>query len=92
MPNSFVLYQEQAMLTLNYAGIPMSECYAVIKAIAKKHPEKVKPLKDRFIEGFKNKIMQDDHIEEEKAASEPETDSENEPSDSTSVSKSENQE
>lgn len=67
-PYSYILYQEQTMNTLNYAGFPLDECYGIIKAIAKKHPEKVKPLKDRFIEGFKNKIMQDDHIEEEKAA------------------------
>lgn len=67
-PYSYILYQEQTMNTLNYAGFPLDECYGIIKAIAKKHPEKVKPLKDRFIEGFKNKIMQDDHIEEDKAA------------------------
>lgn len=66
-PYSFILYQEQTMNTLNYAGFPLDECYGIIKAIAKKHPEKVKPLKDRFIIGFKNKIMQDDDIEEEKA-------------------------
>ena len=66
-PYSYILYQEQTMNTLNYAGFPLDECYGIIKAIAKKHPEKVKPLKARFIEGFKNKIMQDDHIDEEKA-------------------------
>ena len=48
------------MNTLNYAGFPIDECYGIIKAIAKKHPEKVKPLKERFITGFKDKIMQDD--------------------------------
>lgn len=66
-PYSYILYQEQTMNTLNYAGFPLDECYGIIKAIAKKHPEKVKPLKARFIEGFKNKIMQDDHIDAEKA-------------------------
>ena len=44
------------MSVLNFAGFPMDECYGIIKAIAKKHPEKVKPLKSRFIEGFKKKI------------------------------------
>ena len=67
-PYSYILYQEQTMNTLNYAGFPLDECYGIIKAIAKKHPEKVKPLKDRFIEGFKNKIIQDDNVEPEKAA------------------------
>jgi DNA polymerase III alpha subunit len=60
-PQSFILYQEQTMNTLNYAGFPLDECYGIIKAIAKKHPEKVRPLKARFIEGFKSKIMEDDN-------------------------------
>ena len=44
------------MSVLNFAGFPMDECYGIIKAIAKKHPEKVRPLKSRFIDGFKEKI------------------------------------
>lgn len=67
LPQSFILYQEQTMNTLNYAGFPIDECYGIIKAIAKKHPEKVKPLKERFITGFKDKIMQDDGISADKA-------------------------
>lgn len=67
-PYSYILYQEQTMNTLNYAGFPLDECYGIIKAIAKKHPEKVKPLKDRFIEGFKNRIIQDEQVEPDKAA------------------------
>lgn len=66
-PYSYILYQEQTMNTLNYAGFPLDECYGIIKAIAKKHPEKVKPLKERFIEGFKNRIIQDDKVEPDKA-------------------------
>ena len=67
-PYSYILYQEQSMNTLNYAGFPLDECYGIIKAIAKKHPEKVRPLKSRFIEGFKKRIMEDDNIPEEEAA------------------------
>lgn len=66
-PYSYVLYQEQSMNTLNYAGFPLDECYGIIKAIAKKHPEKVKPLKERFVSGFKQRIIENDHIDEEKA-------------------------
>lgn len=55
-PYSYILYQETLMSVLNLAGFPMDECYGIIKAIAKKHPEKVRPLKARFIEGFKEKI------------------------------------
>lgn len=59
LPQSFILYQEQTMNTLNYAGFPIDECYGIIKAIAKKHPEKVRPLKERFINGFRDQIMED---------------------------------
>lgn len=67
MPQSFILYQEQMMNTLNYAGFPIDECYGIIKAISKKHPEKVHPLKTKFIEGFSAKIRLDDGIQPEKA-------------------------
>ena len=56
MPMSFVLYQEQEMAALNYAGISMSECYTAIKNIAKKRKEKVLAYHDVFIDGF-NKAM-----------------------------------
>lgn len=64
LPQSWILYQEQSMSVLSYAGFPMDECYGIIKAIAKKHPEKVRPLKDRFIEGFKKRIVTEEGIEE----------------------------
>ena len=67
LPQSFILYQEQSMSVLAYAGFPMDECYGIIKAIAKKHPEKVKPLKERFVAGFKQKIIADDNIPEKEA-------------------------
>lgn len=68
-PYSFVLYQEQTMNTLNYAGFPLDECYGIIKAIAKKHPEKVKPLKERFISGFREKILSEGDLTEPQADS-----------------------
>lgn len=67
VPQSWILYQEQSMSVLSYAGFPMDECYGIIKAIAKKHPEKVRPLKDRFIEGFKKRIVTEEGIEETQA-------------------------
>lgn len=66
-PYSFIMYQEQTMNTLNYAGFPLDECYGIIKAIAKKHPEKVKPLKSKFIDGFRERIIADEGIEKSKA-------------------------
>ena len=58
MPNSFVLYQESSMAVLNYAGIPMSECYEIIKNIAKKRVQKVLKYKEQFIAGFKDALIQ----------------------------------
>lgn len=57
MPNSFVLYQESSMSVLNYAGIPMSECYEIIKNIAKKRVQKVLKYKEQFLEGFKHALI-----------------------------------
>lgn len=67
LPVSFLFFQEQVMSVLNYAGFPMDTCYGIIKAIAKKHPEKVRPLKQKFIDGFKNKIIQDENLDESTA-------------------------
>lgn len=66
-PYSYMIYQENIMSVLHYAGFPMDQCYGIIKAIAKKHPEKVLPLKSKFIEGFKNRIIEDEKINEEEA-------------------------
>ncbi len=52
MTSSFILFQEQLMKTLQHAGFTAPESYAAIKAIGKKHPEKVLPLKQRFLEAF----------------------------------------
>lgn len=63
-PYSYMIYQENIMSVLHYAGFPMDQCYGIIKAIAKKHPEKVLPLKSQFIKGFKEKIIADENIDE----------------------------
>lgn len=67
LPVSFLFFQEQVMAVLNFAGFPMDECYSIIKAIAKKHPEKVKPLKSKFIDGFKNRLINDEGLTVEDA-------------------------
>jgi hypothetical protein len=67
MPNSFVLYQEQEMAALHYAGIPMSDCYTAIKNIAKKRAEKVMAYKETFISGFSKSIIEDEGKSEEEA-------------------------
>lgn len=67
-PYSFIMYQEQLMTTLNFAGFPIDQCYQIIKDIAKKHPEKVRPLKGKFLKGFFEKIK--DECSSEKEAEE----------------------
>lgn len=61
MPNSFVLYQEMEMAALNYAGIPMADCYTAIKNIAKKRADKVLAYKDQFKSGFMKAMIEQDH-------------------------------
>ena len=67
MPNSFILYQEQLMQTFNFAGFPITECYDIIKAVAKKKPEVLIKLKSEFKKGFAKKIkeVQNDLTEEQ---------------------------
>jgi DNA polymerase III alpha subunit len=67
MPDSFLLYQEMQMATLNYAGIPLSECYEIIKNIAKKRPEKVKKYKDIFLKGFAKILIKDENRDKKEA-------------------------
>lgn len=64
-PYSFLLYQEQIMKALNYAGIDMAECYTAIKNIAKKRVEKVLVYKEKFIDGFTAAIIGDGKSKEE---------------------------
>lgn len=61
MDSSWILYQEQIMGVLSYAGFPMDQAYSIIKAIGKKHPEVVKPLRERFDKGFALRMAEDEH-------------------------------
>lgn len=56
-PQSYMLYQENAMQVMAYAGIPISETYDVIKNIAKKRIEKVLSYKEKFLSEMTNKLM-----------------------------------
>lgn len=67
MPHSFVLYQESSMAVLNFAGIPMSECYEIIKNIAKKRVEKVLKYKEQFIAGFRRALIETEGQTESRA-------------------------
>lgn len=60
MPSSFVLYQEQIMATLNYAGFPSADTYTILKAISKKKEDVIIGYKEQFINGFSSKIIEDE--------------------------------
>lgn len=45
---------------MQLAGIPMKECYEVIKAISKKNADVINKYKDKFIEGFSKRLMNDE--------------------------------
>lgn len=65
--SSFLIYQEQIMATLTYAGINTSETYGIIKSIAKKKSKQVKQWKDIFLEGFSKKIVDTEGIDVDEA-------------------------
>lgn len=55
MQDSWLLYQEQIMKTLEYAGFKSDETYGIIKSIAKKVQGVVEQVEDKFIKGFISK-------------------------------------
>lgn len=67
MQSSFLIYQEQIMSTLNYAGIDNKETYGIIKAIAKKKVDKILKWKDLFIKNFTQKIMDSENLDKKEA-------------------------
>lgn len=73
MPNSYILFQEQVMRTLNYAGFPMAECYTAIKNIGKKRKEKVFALKNQFVDGFADILKTNEHMSDTDAQMTSET-------------------
>lgn len=71
--SSWLLYQENIMTCLSFAGFTMEETYPIIKAISKKKQEVIAAAKERFLEGFSQYIMAQSGIHEEKAREQSET-------------------
>ena len=61
LPQSFILYQEQIMKVLAFAGIPMDDCYTVIKSISKKRTEVIQSYKETFINGFSKALQEQEN-------------------------------
>lgn len=68
-PYSFMLYQENTMAVLAYAGIPIDETYNIIKNIAKKRYEKVISVKNTFIKGMTKRLIENEKIKKKDADS-----------------------
>ena len=60
---NFILYQENIMSALVYAGIPEDETYSIIKAISKKKKDIIMKAKDRFVKGFTDKTGSEENAE-----------------------------
>lgn len=56
--SSFILFQEDLMKILNFAGFPMKDTYTIIKAISKKKKKVIAKVKPVFINNFKEKIIE----------------------------------
>lgn len=67
LPESFILYQEQIMKILAFAGIPMGDCYTVIKSISKKRFAKIMHYKKKFLNGMAKKLIEEEQVSEERA-------------------------
>lgn len=68
--SSFIIYQEDLMKVLEFAGFPMSETYTIIKAISKKKDYIIKEAKPKFISGFAKAIMNTGETDDENVANE----------------------
>lgn len=53
--DNFVLFQENIMSTLQFAGYEEDVTYGLLKAIAKKKKGIIEPIHDKFIQGFVDK-------------------------------------
>lgn len=65
--HGMMMYQENVMAILNYAGYDMSDCYTMLKAIAKKKPEVVQKCKTEFHEMMFKKLTTVENIESNRA-------------------------
>jgi DNA polymerase III alpha subunit len=66
-PYSYLIYQENSMQAMAYAGIPISQTYEIVKNIAKKRVEKVLKYKEQFVSGMKKKIKTQEKVSDKEA-------------------------
>lgn len=66
--SSFIIYQEDLMKVLEFAGFPIAETYTIIKAISKKKEYVIKEAKPKFIQGFTQRILDTEETDDRNKA------------------------
>lgn len=66
--SSFIIYQENLMKVLGFAGFPMKDTYTIIKAISKKKDYIIKDAKPQFIKNFAQAIIDTGDAKDEESA------------------------
>ncbi|GCD11713.1 PHP domain-containing protein [Clostridium tagluense] len=66
--SSFILFQEDLMKILAFAGFAMKDTYNIIKAISKKKKKKIADVKPKFIATFAQKIIETGDADNEEDA------------------------
>lgn len=61
--DNFILFQENIMAVLVYAGFEEDETYGLLKAIAKKKKGIIEPIQERFFNGLQSKGWHNEDIE-----------------------------
>jgi DNA polymerase III alpha subunit len=61
-PFSYMIYQENAMSVMSWAGIPIKNTYEIVKSIAKKRYDDVFKFKEMFLLGMKKRLMETEKI------------------------------
>lgn len=59
--HNFILYQENIMATLMFAGFPEDITYGLLKAISKKKPGIIEPIQEKFLQGFIEKTNSEEN-------------------------------
>ena len=68
--SSFIIYQEDLMKVLGFAGFPMGETYTIIKAISKKKKYVIDSAKPKFIKNFAQAILNTSETDSQETAHE----------------------
>lgn len=66
--SSFILFQEDLMRILSFAGFLMKDTYTIIKAISKKKKKKIAKVEPQFLEAFAQRVLESGDTDNEAEA------------------------